>query len=400
MKGLFDLLNSDDPAIRQGLLQAGVALLGSRGNFGQSLGQGLGAGLLGTQQFRDRQSQMERQKLQDQLLQGQVGQMRQQESLAQLPGRYIVPPSAPTVDATGGMETAGENPNNSNAGRMDLAGLANAYMAAPGGLQSGMALQQSLQKAGPQLREFDPTKTYGTFENGVFNPVIKGTPKTDLPNAAQEYEYAQKQGYKGTFEQWKAAQKPEPNNVTYSAPVPFLMPDGTVGYAQPGNRAGAPPQVLKDPVTGKPLAQPKQGSDKDPTEFQSKAGLYFKSMATASQTLDSIEKTNGWRPSIVETAAPGETAKTLAQTEARQKYTQAQKQWIDSINRVRSGANLPELEYERAVRTFFPVYGEGENLRAQKAAARRQEEAAMQQAAGRAIKQPQPGGVVDFSELK
>jgi hypothetical protein len=146
MKGLFDLLNSDDPAIRQGLLQAGVALLGSRGNFGQSLGQGLGAGLLGTQQFRDRQSQMERQKLQDQLLQGQVGQMRQQESLAQLPGRYIVPPSAPTVDAAGGMETAGENPNNSNAGRMDLAGLANAYMAAPGGLQSGMALQQSLQK--------------------------------------------------------------------------------------------------------------------------------------------------------------------------------------------------------------------------------------------------------------
>jgi hypothetical protein len=79
-------------------------------------------------------------------------------------------------------------------------------------------------------------------------------------------------------------------------------------------------------------------------------------------------------------------------------------QWIDSVNRVRSGAQLPEIEYSRAVRTFFPQIGEDDKVVKQKAAARKKEEQFIREAAGRALankstpaqptqtEQPKPGG--------
>jgi len=396
MKGLFDLLNSYDPAIRQGLLQAGVALLGSRGNFGQSLGQGLGAGLLGTQQFRDRQSQMERQKLQDQLLQGQVGQMRQQESLAQLPGRYIVPPSAPTVDATGGMETAdwdpikGGNLNNSNAGRMDLTGLVNAYMAAPGGLQTGIALQEATKKARPPLQEIDPTKSYYRLQpDGTYKMEFTGTPKAEnQPSDIQQFEYALKRGEvpKGqTFTEWKRANAAAgaSSNVTYSAPVPFLMPDGTVGYAQPGNRAGAPPQVLKDPATGKPYARP-DDKTKDLTESQAKATTFLGQMRSASQTLKQIGADQSALSMQAETALAGGPMNAVIGQKA-QRVRQSQDQWSEAFLRFKTGAAATIGEVTANRRMFFPVIGDSQQVIAQKAAMRKQAEDDMEIAAGRGV---------------
>ena len=179
---------------------------------------------------------------------------------------------------------------------------------------------------------------------------------------------------------------PAATAISYGSPVPITLPDGSTGYAQPGNREGAKPQVMTG-TDNKPFTKPTDQKDKDPTEFQAKAALYFDSMSKASETLNKIEQTNGWRVGLAERTVPGQDVKNAVRPVVRQSYVAAQRRWIDSINRVRSGANLPEIEYDRAERTFFPSYGEGDAIKTQKAQARAQEEAAMKIAAGRAIKQ-------------
>lgn len=150
------------------------------------------------------------------------------------------------------------------------------------------------------------------------------------------------------------------------------------------------PDGTLEPIAGGPAE-----AKKDPTEFQAKAALYFNSMKQATRTLDSLEQateTSRFKeitPGVGEAAVPTETAKNVVRSKVRQRYNQAARQWIDSINRVRSGANLPEMEYERAVVTFFPAYGDSAETIRQKRAARAQEESSMRDAAGRALPQDQ-----------
>lgn len=48
---------------------------------------------------------------------------------------------------------------------------------------------------------------------------------------------------------------PAATAISYGSPVPVQLADGSIGYAQPGNRPGAPPQMMTDP-SGKPLTKP------------------------------------------------------------------------------------------------------------------------------------------------
>lgn len=199
------LLNMQDPAVRQGLLQFGLSLLQSKGGLGNALGQAGMQGLQGSQQYRQNQLLQKRQGLQDEFLKNQLDQQRREAEIAKLPGQFFQAPSSPVVDATGGMETAPENPANSSAGGFNIPGYTNALM----GLDPLRALQfqQATAKQEPALREIDPTKSYGTWQGGRFTPVMQGKPKEDLPNAVQEYKFAVGQGYKGSFEQWDTARK-------------------------------------------------------------------------------------------------------------------------------------------------------------------------------------------------
>lgn len=69
------------------------------------------------------------------------------------------------------------------------------------------------------------------------------------PSAIREYQFAQGQGYAGTFDQWSKEQKragasSNSTNVTYGAPVAGIGPDGRPVFFQPPNRAGEPPQII------------------------------------------------------------------------------------------------------------------------------------------------------------
>jgi hypothetical protein len=407
MAGLLDMLQDPDPATRQGLLQMGLALMQSKGNFLNSVGQAGSQGLLGAQGYRERQQRTQQQDQQAKLMQGQVQQMQRQQELEALPGQFYRAPSSPMMDATGGMATATEASNNaSSPGGFDMTGYQQALMAKNPML--GLQLQAMTKKQEPQLHSYKPGEVVGTYEGGKFNQVLSVPDKaTDDPFVrllkSSGIDPASPQGRQllGQRLAKESSHAPAAQAISYGSPVPFSLPGGGVGYVQPGNRPGAAPQMMTGP-DGKPLQKPKEGENKDPTEFQAKAGLYFKSMNTASQVLDQHESTNAWRPGLAEAVVPGEgTAKTMVTSKERQSYVQAQRQWIDSINRVRSGANLPELEYQRAIKTFFPIYSEGEGIKQQKAAARKQEEQAMQAAAGRALPAekaaPQSGSVLTYN---
>jgi hypothetical protein len=187
----------------------------------------------------------------------------------------------------------------------------------------------------------------------------------------------------------KEASHQEPISVNNYGPVQEIdLGNGKKGLLQPPTRPGGPSALVNLPGTNTPATRPADGAGKDPTEFQSKAKLYYQSMDSATKVLTRLEDSGrtDWKMTAQEVVVGNEDVKTTLMSPARQKYVQAQRQWIDSINRVRSGANLPDLEYHRAVRTFFPTIGEGRDLVEQKRQQRAQEEAAMRDAAGRAMK--------------
>lgn len=139
---LLDALN--DPTISRGLLEFGLRLMSTPGKAGQAIGQsGLGA-LQGMSQYKN-------QEFQDALRKHQLAQMQRENALAELPGKFVTPGQT-GVDATGGTETATTNPANFTPPSMDLKALAQAYMAAPGGFNAGMNLQQALVKEDPLVK--------------------------------------------------------------------------------------------------------------------------------------------------------------------------------------------------------------------------------------------------------
>lgn len=141
-----------DAAITQGLLNAGLALMQSKGKLFPALGQAGMVGLQAGQQTQQQQMQARRAALQDKMLRGQVDQQERQAAIDALPGQFYRAPSMPGVDATGGMETALEAPNNqaSPDGRFDTRGWLEAYRAKAGPVA---ARQAELALAPPQPKE-------------------------------------------------------------------------------------------------------------------------------------------------------------------------------------------------------------------------------------------------------
>jgi hypothetical protein len=387
MAGLFDLLTSKDPMVANGLLQMGLSLLNSRGNFGNALGQAGMVGLYGANRYKEQQLWQKMQQAQLDRAQREKVLQGRDDALANLPGQYIVPPSQPGVDATGGMETALEAPQNqaSSMGRMDLPGLSQAFMRTPGGLQSGLALQQALQKQAPQIHTNKPGDV-----SWVMTPTgpkkVMEVPSTggEGPSAVQEYEYAKKQGYKGTFEQWKALNKPAGASVHVGLQTPMAMTDpatGKIVMVQPTNKPGAPPQVLIDPASGKPFGPP---SDKksDLTEAQAKATAYLGQMRSASKALEAIGADQTVLSVQAETALAGGPINAVIGQKA-QRIRQAQEQWSEAFLRFKTGAASTKDEVAANRKTFFPTLGDTPEVVKQKKIARAQAEADMEIASGR-----------------
>lgn len=363
---LFNLLQSEDPAIQNGLLNFGLSLLQSKGNFGNAIGRAGQAGQLGARDFRQQQALLSRTSLNDELLKGNLEQQRRMLEMQNLPKQFMRPPSTPGVDATGGMETAQENPANaSGPGGFDMGGYVNA-LAGMDPLQA-LQLRRSLQTQAPQpikLGEGDQLLDPTTYKPVASNP--KAVKPADLPNAVQEYQFASSQGYKGTFNDWvkeKAKAGASSTSVSYGGVTAGVDPvTGQPVFFQASNKGGAPSIVQG-------VAPPK--SDKPLTEAQAKAATFKSQMEAAERELagNPIDPT---KLSSQIDVAVASTGANILSSPAAQRARQAQEQWAESFLRFKTGAASTEAEVRRNVKTFFPQQGDSKAVIDQKARMRQQ----------------------------
>jgi hypothetical protein len=353
--GLLDGLN--DP-ISMGLLGAGAALLQPRRvGFGDAINAFQGSAV----ETQNRVALQKRNEQQTQLLMMQLAQMKEAQEMAKRRAEMARGAAGPQ-----GFDAAAYQQRLLGAGDMEGATQASGfipkapapYTLKPGETRFGGNDQPIANVPGEE--KLDALIIRGPDGSPMINPL-----------ALRAREQLAKAG---------ASQV----NVGLQSPYAGVDSQGNPIVVQPANKPGVAPQVLTGP-DGKPIRPATDA--KPPTEFEAKAGLYFKSMTQASQTLDKLEKAGSAMVGVQEAIVPGDQSplRNIVRSADRQSYVQAQRQWVDSINRVRSGANLPELEYERAVKTFFPEFGDGQRTIVQKATARKNEEKAMQDAAGRAL---------------
>lgn len=109
---------------------------------------------------------------------------------------------------------------------------------------------------------------------------------------------------------------------------------------------------------------------KPPNATQMKAIGQLNRMERTEDILSGPEL-KGYVPSLATTAAARVPGVGNYMVDANyQKYTQAAREWISGLLRLDSGAAVPETEFERYFRTFFPQPGDDDTVVSQKAEAR------------------------------
>lgn len=180
------------------------------------------------------------------------------------------------------------------------------------------------------------------------------------------------------------------SNVSLGAPHSVINPNtGKPEFALFPNKPGAQPQftgLAPAPEIGKP-----------PTEQEAKAAFYAQNMLAASDVLEKMES-SGFDPtsaaSQVKTSLAGGITNPMAGKDA-QKARQAQNQWAEQMLRMQTGAAATADEIRRTVATYFPTIGDTKDAVDQKRMMRKQAEAGVISASGRAqerIAKPQPIG--------
>lgn len=123
------------------------------------------------------------------------------------------------------------------------------------------------------------------------------------------------------------------------------------------------------------------------TEAQAKDGFNAKRMAGAAQTINKLEG-QGYDAGLGRIAG----AVGLPITPVRS-YGAAQEEWADAILRMTTGAAATKDEVKAMGKAYFPQFGDSEEVRAQKAAARKRvEEDARLRAGPAAAAPPSPQG--------
>ena len=185
------------------------------------------------------------------------------------------------------------------------------------------------------------------------------------PSGVQEYEFAVKQGYPGSFTDYK-------QEMARASAAQVNIG----GEKLPANYRWADPQ---DPSQG--VAPTPGGPATMPTEGQGLAGGFYDRMNSAAAEIDQLEEV-GYDPTTMTHAMVPDM---LAKPETQQ-YRQAQRDWVRAKLRKESGASIGEKEMADEIKTYFPQPNDSPKTVEQKRRARAIAERAM-------LKQAGPAGV-------
>lgn len=208
--GLLD--NLDDPKT-QALLSLGLGLLNSRGNFGQGVGQA-GTQALGAyqsakqaqQQKAMQDQQMQSHALQQQMLQQQLAESQRAATDRQRQQAFLQGLPSPQMQASGAAMAGGGGPTQAAAGRMAPVDPMQQLLFQ--GVQAGIVPITEYIKS--MQKDHSPVKLgagEALLDPKTFKPLAVNPKEDATPSAVREYEYAVKQGYGGTFEQWDVTRK-------------------------------------------------------------------------------------------------------------------------------------------------------------------------------------------------
>lgn len=242
-------------ALQRGLLTMGLGMMQTPGRFGQGVARG---GLLGLQAY-DSSLQSQRAGQADQLkldlAQREANRRKQLDDLA---GQFAKPGQ-----------------------QFDSDGYGKALMALDP--QAGIDWQQKTEKATTQ-NIYDSEGRQVTIRRDNSAPVLQGAPKLPEgmvmgPNGPQFMP-----GYiQGKSEIARAGVAP-----TMMTPIQMQMPDGSMGWVQPGNRPGQAPQIMRDPSTGQPLRPPAKEEKPAPTKMIPDSAI--KALAENNSAVAKIDK--------------------------------------------------------------------------------------------------------------
>lgn len=183
---------------------------------------------------------------------------------------------------------------------------------------------------------------------------IRTLPPED-PQRAQLEQYVRKQ----------LTHAPGTTVNTFGSPVPFNLPDGSIGYAQPGNRAGMAPQVMAG-ADGKPLTKP-AGADGAPTEGERKAATLLQRMRFSANQI--AELTGGAGGAGMDTPdklaaalsvlpVVGDVAARSANPQSRRIIEDAQLDVLDAALTLGTGAAYTREQLEGYRKSYFPQIGD------------------------------------------
>lgn len=144
---------------------------------------------------------------------------------------------------------------------------------------------------------------------------------------------------------------------------------------------------------------------KAPTGEMLTAAGYADRMTATEKIMQPIEEAGG-RPGVIESGlaavpAAGKMLSNVWRPEARQRYRQAQEDWVRAKLRKESGAVIADEEMDREIRVYFPQIGDSPGVIAQKRQAREVAARSMARSAGPRFQGgSQPGAdVIDFNAL-
>jgi hypothetical protein len=160
----------------------------------------------------------------------------------------------------------------------------------------------------------------------------------------------------------KVAQEGRPQNIieNYPNPIPVVGADGKPRMVQFG-KAGAQREV---PFT--PYQEPRPT-----TEAERVAGGYASRMLASERLMEEIGPVGFPNETTAVAGAVGPYAQRRAMTPEQQQFDQAARDWIRAKLRKESGAVIGKEEEDNEYRTYFPMPGDGPEVIAQKAQARR-----------------------------
>jgi hypothetical protein len=253
----------------EALLTLGLGLLNSKGSFGNALGQ---AGMQSMQVFnqaKDRERVAKMQALQEEMARMNLENARRQQEQQARMEQFRASLQSPQEQNIGQAMAGGGGPTMANAQRLQPVDPNQSLMfgAMKAGLVDPVQYIQSQQKDNTPLSVAAGTTL---LDRKTMKPVFTNPKEDSAPSAVREYLYAkEKDGYKGTFEQWKALQKPAGVNINYgTGSTPMQLPDGSIVMVQLSGTPGAPPQIVRAP-DGAPMRPPPQNRDtKLPAELQ------------------------------------------------------------------------------------------------------------------------------------